>query len=97
MGDEQDGAAFGGVQQVRGEGLAGGRVQVGGGLVEDQQRGVGEEGAGQREALPFAAGDGGPAGADGGGPAAGEGGDPGQQPGAGRGGLEFLAGGAGTG
>src|SRR5215468_3211407 len=35
--DEQDGTALGGVQQVRGERPAGGRVQVGGGLVEDQQ------------------------------------------------------------
>jgi hypothetical protein len=55
VGDEQDGTAFGGVQQVRGERPAGVRVEVGGGLVEDQQRGVGEERAGQRQALPFAA------------------------------------------
>jgi hypothetical protein len=44
VGDEQDGAAFGGLQQV------------GGGFVEDQQRRVDKKRAGQREALPFAAG-----------------------------------------
>ena len=70
VGDEQDGTALGGAQQVGGEGPAAGRVQVGGGLVEDQQRRVGKERAGQREALPFAAGDGCPVGADRGVPAA---------------------------
>ncbi len=72
MGDEQDGTALGGVQQVGGERPAVGRVQVGGGLVEDQQRRVGQERAGQRQPLPFAAGDGGPVGADRGVPAPGQ-------------------------
>ena len=63
MSNEQDGTVLGGVQQVGGERPAGGRVQVGGGLVEDQQGGVGEERASQGEALPFAAGDGRPVGA----------------------------------
>ena len=56
VGDEQDGAAFGGLQQVGGQRLVGVWVQVGGGFVEDQQRRVNKKRAGQREALPFAAG-----------------------------------------
>src|SRR5215469_16514062 len=72
VGDEQDGAALGGLQQVRGERLASLRVEVGGGLVEYQESRVGEEGAGEREALPLAAGNGGPVGADRGIPALGQ-------------------------
>ena len=56
VGDEQDTPALGGVQQVRGERLAAVRVEVGGGLVEDEQGRVGEKGAGQREALPLTGG-----------------------------------------
>jgi len=78
VGDEQDGAAFGGVQQVRGERLAAVRVDVGSWLVEDEQRGVGEERARQRQALPFAARNGRPVGTDRRIPALGEGSDPGQ-------------------
>ena len=48
VGDEQDRAVLCGLQQVGGERLAAGRVQVRGGLVEDQQRWVGQERAGQR-------------------------------------------------
>ena len=53
MGDEQHGPAFGGVQQVGGERPAGGRVQVGGGLVEDQQGRVGQERLGSAELKVF--------------------------------------------
>ena len=97
VGDEQDGAALGGLQQVRGERPAGFRVEVGGGLVEDQQRRAGEERAGQREALPFAAGNGCTVGADRGIQAPGKRPDPGQQPGARGGGFQFFVGGAGAG
>ena len=97
VGDEQDGAALGGLEQVGGQCLAGVWVEVGGGFVEDQQRRVGEKRTSQRQALPFAAGDGRPVGADPGVPAAGEGCDPRQQPGASGGGLELLVGGAGPG
>jgi hypothetical protein len=97
VGDEQDSAAFGGVQQVGGERPAAVRVEVGGGFIENEQRRAGEERAGQRQALPFAAGDGCPAGSNWGVPALGQGSDPGQQPGAGRGGLELLVGGTGAG
>ena len=51
VGDEQDGAAFGGLQQIGGQRLAGVAVGVGGGFVDDQQRRVGEERAGQREGI----------------------------------------------
>jgi hypothetical protein len=84
-------AAFSGLQQVGGERLASVGVEMGGGFVEDKQCRVGGKRAGQREALPFAAGNGRPVGADLSIPAVGEGSDPGQQPGAGRGGLELLA------
>src|SRR5690348_3478928 len=50
VGDEQDGMAFGGVEQVCGKRPAAARVEVGGGLVEDQQGWVGKERTGQREA-----------------------------------------------
>src|SRR5215470_5876215 len=97
VGDEQDGAAFGGLQQVRGKRPAAVGVEVGGGLVEDQQRRVGKKGAGQCKALPLAAGDGCAVGADGGVPAFGQRCDPGQQPGARGGGLKFFVGGIGAG
>jgi hypothetical protein len=64
VGDEQDRTVLGGVQQVRGERLAAAGVQVGGGLIENQQRRVGQERAGQRQALPFTAGKGRPVGTD---------------------------------
>ena len=51
VGDEQDGAAFGGLQQIGGQRLTGVAVGVGGGFVDDQQRRVGEERAGQREGI----------------------------------------------
>ena len=51
VGDEQHGAALGGLHQVRGERPAAVRVEVGGGFVDDQQRRVGEERAGQREGI----------------------------------------------
>ncbi len=57
VGDKQHGTALGGPQQVGGEGPAAGRVQVSGGLVEDQQRRVGQERAGQGQPLPLATGD----------------------------------------
>ena len=76
VGDEKDGAAFCGLQQIRGERLASIWVEVSGGLVDDQQRRVGEKRAGQREALPFAPGYGRPVGADSGIPALGERSDP---------------------
>ena len=52
VGDEQDGAALGGPQQVRGERLASFRVEVSGGLIEDQQRRVGEERSAGKGELP---------------------------------------------
>src|SRR5215475_4766083 len=54
VGDEQDGPAFGGLQQVRGERLARLWVKVGGGgLVADQQRRAGWQGAGRRRLCPI--------------------------------------------
>src|SRR5579863_266683 len=93
MGNEQDGPAFGGPQQVGGERPAGGRVQVAGGLVKYQQPRAGQECPGQRQPLSLAAGHGRSAGADGGVPSPGQRGDPRQQPGAAGGGRQLLVGG----
>ena len=43
VGDEQEGAAAGGVEQIGDHRGAGFRVEVGGGLVDDQQRRIGEQ------------------------------------------------------
>ena len=53
MGDEQGGAPGRDGEQVRGQRTAGIWLEVRGGLVEDQQRWIGEQRAGQREPLPL--------------------------------------------
>jgi hypothetical protein len=58
VGDEQCASSGGDFQQVGCKGLARVRVEAGGRLVEDQQRRVREQGPGQGEPLPLAAGDG---------------------------------------
>jgi acyl-CoA synthetase (NDP forming) len=55
VGDDQRGPPLGGGQQLGGEGLRGGRVEVGGGLVEEQHRPVGEQRPGHPEALTLPA------------------------------------------
>jgi hypothetical protein len=53
--DQQRAAPDGDLEQVGGEGVARVRVQVGGGLVEDEQRRVREQCPRQGEPLPLAA------------------------------------------
>ncbi len=64
VGDEQAGAAPSGGQEFPGDAGLGAFVHGAGGLVEEEDRGVGEQGAGQGEALALAAGEGGAAFAD---------------------------------
>src|SRR6266540_1325421 len=55
MGDQQEGGALGGGQDVVHYRPFGGLVEVGGGLVQDQYREPGQHGTGQRETLALAA------------------------------------------
>ena len=89
--------ATGGGEQVGGEPPADGRIQVGGGLVEDEEVGVGEQGAGEGEPLPLSSGQGEAIGSDDGVPAVGERLDPRQESGPVRGRRQLAVGGAGTG
>src|ERR1019366_7544294 len=68
---------------VPGECLTAVAVKVRGGLVEDEQGGIGEQGPGEGEPLPLAAGERGAVGADLGVPAQWQGADPVQQAGPG--------------
>lgn len=95
--NEQGGAACGEGEQVGGQSSAGFGIEMRGGFVEDQHGWVCEQGTGQREPLPFAAGEGRAVLADRGVPARGKRLDPGQEPGRRGGGGQFAAGGGGPG
>src|ERR1700730_7178208 len=56
VGDQQGGPADRGRQQIRGQGAAVFRVEVGGGLVQDEQGRVGQQRAGGGAPLPLTAG-----------------------------------------
>jgi hypothetical protein len=89
VGDQQGGPAGRGRQQIRGQRAAVGRVQVRGGLVQDEQGRVGQQRTGQREPLALAAGQFGAVRADRRIPAQRQRGDPAEQPGVGRGPRKF--------
>src|SRR5690606_5213820 len=75
VGDDEDGAVAGGGEEFPDDAGLPAFVDRAGGLVEDEDRGVGEQGPGQGEPLALAAGKGGAAFAEDGGVSVGQGGD----------------------